>query len=875
MKKILYLIMMLALFSCKEDNVVVDTDGYGYIQISLKKAGTRAVSEGNALEYLADAKKVKLSLRQGGRTIEQTLNLFAPDKESAEYGLTSENLKILAGEYTISSYAIYGDYKNGDMAEVLQVCQPEQPIRFTIRQGEITRQRLDVHAKEYGKFSAQLLRIEPDVTRSAPVYNLYDFDGIDSVQIVFKRNVNGATYYLDRKVKAVRAESDKPVFNTEDTQLEAGDYTISHYELFNKRRQFIYAQDVDIHFSVSHYERTVAEMPVQQPFDDGVRDGIALKQIWEAMDGKNWSWHEADGNGGSNWVFTMADGSPRPVSAWINQIGVVVINGRVVSLNLGSFNPRGEVPDAIGQLTALEKLYLGMHTDEVYYQLDGVGGVSYRLSPWEQDRHQTPEDKARNRMDVARERTVIRRLNQEDFSLRASRLLYNGKTDPEAMLTAMRYAVKTPYPAGKELGDASLYGQHTSDPANRITGISPEIGKLTNLQELYIANTLITKLPIELQNLSNLTDLELFNNPFEEMDGDIFKNMTELVAVNFDSFYRLSQSQIQAMLDKMCDYCPHIQLLYMNRMGLEKLPDNLNKLTDLRLLDVNFNKIASVESIKPIAPIQLMMNYNKLKELPADFINVSDLELFCVTDNQLEQFPVVLSNKGGNFTIEEVDLTGNRIRGFQPGFHGIKAEKLKMGFNHIVRDKNLTGKVEFPTEFSDTQSEINYLVFSANNIDTIRNAAVANIKNLQALDISVNNLTALPTYFNSERYPYLNAVDASHNRFTRFPESILNVSSLSQLFLADQGYYIDEAETQWLRTMTNWPDYLHQHGSLTNLDVKGNDIRNVINFPVNLTTLNVKDNPHIRMRVPQWIIYKMEQGLFVLYYDEGQDIKAE
>lgn len=892
MKNILYATIAMAmvlLSSCSKDSELVpDYGGYGYVQVNLMKAGTRTMTEGNTLDYLADARKVKLSLRQGDKTIEQTLGLSAAGAEGAEYALASENLKLMAGQYSILSYAIYGDYKSGDMAEVLQVCKPDAPITLTIREGELTRQRLDVQARQYGRFSGRLIRIEPEVaTRAEAVYSgLYDFDDIDSVQIVMQRMAGGVAYSEDRKVKAVRNASDRPVFDTEDMQLEVGDYTITHFELFNKRGLFMYAQDTEIPFTVKQYERAVADMDVQQQLTEGIYDGIALKQIWEAMDGKSWNWHEADGNGGANWIFSMADGSPRPVSAWINQVGVVVINGRVVSLNLGSFNPKGDVPDAIGQLTALEKLYLGMHTDEVYYHLEGTGGIAYRLNPWTLGQHLTAADKARSRMDIARERTAIRRLNQEDFSLRASRILYKGKTDPEAMLAAMHYAAKAPALSDGYRGEATPYGQFTSDPANRITGISPEIGRLTNLQELYIANTLITRLPIELQNLTGLTDLELFNNPFEDVDGEIFKNMTELVAVNFDSFYRMSQPQIQAMLDKMCDYCPRIQLLYMNRMGLEKLPDHISRLTDLRLLDVNFNKIASVKSIKPIAPIQLMMSYNLLTRLPDDFINVGDLELCCISDNKLEEFPAVLSNRDGNYTIEEIDLTGNRIHGFQAGFKGLKVEKLKLGYNclghhsAICRSEHGTEPAdtrhgEFPVELSQNASEVNYLVLSGNNIDTIRNAGVASIKYLQALDISVNNLTALPTYLNGEHFPYLTGVDASHNRFNRFPETVLNVPSLSQLYLADQGYYRDAAETQWIRTMTNWPDYLHQHGALTNLDVKGNDIRNVINFPTNLTTLDVRNNPNIRMRVPQWIINKMDQGLFVLYYDEGQDIKAE
>ena len=55
----------------------------------------------------------------------------------------------------------------------------------------------------------------------------------------------------------------------------------------------------------------------------------------------------------------------------------------------------------------------------------------------------------------------------------------------------------------------------------------------------------------------------------------------------------------------------------------------------------------------------------------------------------------------------------------------------------------------------------------------------------------------------------------------------------------------------------------------------GNDFRIVTNFPENLTTLDVRDNPNIRMTIPSYIAYKIRQGLYVLLCDESQDITEE
>lgn len=848
---ILVLMAFLSLLGCSEKDEF-SSDGYGYLQVVLQKGASRSVIEGNTLERLRDAKKIKLSLRYNGKTIEQTMNLLASSYEGAEYQLMSEDVKMLNGDYQVLGYALYGDYKSGDMAEVLQVVNMDEKVILSVHRDEVTIHTFLVEAKTYGKFSANIMRLEPETRAGSPVYSeAFDYQDIDSVQLVLERNVGGITFREDRKVKAYKNKLSSAAFDTDSIELQTGEYKISHFELFNKRRQFMYAQDVDIPFKVEHFELTKADVGVQLPFTQGTMDGIALRQIWEAMDGESWSFHDQNGYG-DNWVFKRSDGSPRPLSMWVRQTGVTVNSaGRVISLNLGAFNPKGEVPDAIGQLTALEKLYLGEHTDDVYYTLEGVGGITYTLSPYQLGKS---VDIRLHRMEIARERILMHTLATEMSPLLASRYSKEVKE--------MKYATEK-------------VATGTFAPANRITGISEEIGKLTNLQELYIANSLITKLPKNMSMLTNVTDLELYNNPFTELDGDVFKGMSHLTAVNIDRLYNLTQEQILNAMDKMIEYCPKIQLLYMCNLKLEKLPSKMNHLTDLRLLDVSHNKIKYLTSMKPMAPIHVILNHNELTSLPADLFNTDDLELFQCTDNKLEEFPAILSNIDGLYTFADVNLTGNRIHGFQEGFKGIRAEKLILAVNHMGRRPGYNEKGYFPREFSDTKSIINYLDLSYNNIDTIRESSLKNLTAVEAMDLSKNELRYLPRSFNSENMPWLTGVDLSHNRFDGFPNNVLNVLSLQQLLIADQGYFSDEAQTRWVRTMTSWPEYLHQHASLTNLDMSGNDFRNVTTFPVNVTSLNIKNNPNIKMVVPEQIKYKINHGLFSFIYDEEQDISYE
>lgn len=138
-------------------------------------------------------------------------------------------------------------------------------------------------------------------------------------------------------------------------------------------------------------------------------------------------------------------------------------------MNLGSFNPKGFVPDAIGDLTQLETLYLGNHDETV--SIVGDEGMEGILSHYLLAREGV--DVRAHRMDIARERFALRRAQLQV----ASKLNYESRN--------ARPTVYTKY-AGRNKGSMS----------NRITGISERIGELAGtLTMLYIANGFIEELP--------------------------------------------------------------------------------------------------------------------------------------------------------------------------------------------------------------------------------------------------------------------------------------------------------------------------------------------------------------------------------------------
>lgn len=530
-------------------------------------------------------------------------------------------------------------------------------------------------------------------------------------------------------------------------------------------------------------------------------------------------------------------------------MGVVCIL-YIYCVNLESFNPKGFVPDAIGDLTQLETLYLGNHDETV--SIVGDEGMEGILSHYLLAREGV--DVRAHRMDIARER----------FALRRAQLQVASKLNYESRNT--RPTVYTKY-TGRNKGSMS----------NRITGISERIGELAGtLTMVYIANGFIEELPESFGKLENLTDLEIYNCRVTTFPEQL-KELPNLVSLNFSMNGNLD---LESTYENLDDFFTNgksqgtVQLLYLNDDKLTKLPPSISNMKKLGMLDLAYNKLVELPALGNVSPVQFMVDCNQLGNealgagatpIPNNFCITDDLELFSASCNKLKKFPVLLSNmkNDGKYSIEEIDLSVNQIDGFEPGFKGVRAEKLNLCSNKFTK---------LPTEFSEYSSVINFLRLSYNGITEVPFESFKNLKALEALELAGNKIKSMPNEFNSEYLPHFSGIDLSQNRFDTFPVNILYVNSLNQLILNSQGYYTDVAQKKFKRTLVEWPTGLDQHMALKILEVSGNDLRMIQTFPDNLNKFDVSDNPNIKMTVPSAIIARINDGSFLLVYDETQDI---
>ncbi|MEG1545739.1 MAG: DUF4458 domain-containing protein, partial [Bacteroides sp.] len=701
---------------CSDDELVSPTGEHGYMQVKLYKKGaiSRAsnLETGSELAFLRDVRKIVLTLSSNSKEFVVALTPKAVSDDAAEYGLITEPVELMPGKYTVKYYMIYGENVVDDQAEILQSGTPDEETLFEIESRHITTLDFPIQAVLKGQFAAvfgkDLSGIATPISRASIDNSSFKYEEIATAVFTFKHRANGIDYLENYPVKAKKIKGES-LFSTDTIPLNAGEYTLSHFKLYNKNSALIYATDNEQKINVKHYAVSRDTVNVKMHETDAIRDYIALYNIWIAMDGKNWAWAGDEHTANANWIFKFADGTPRPVDTWGDQPGVALNgNGRVSSLNIGGFNPKGMVPDAIGDLTALEVLYLGYHSEE--------GGVPHEdgmvdvLNPYALAKKGV--DLRANRMKIAGERSALRKQREQT----PSKLLYDIKNSSTFKFTT--------------------YAQNTGAMSNRITGISERIGNLEgSLTTLFIGNGYIKELPKSFSKLVNLTDLEIYNCPMTTFPS-ILKELPNLVSLNFSMMRDLDIAQTDKNLDEFFRVGKSrglIQVLYLTNNKLKILPESMKNLKKLGLLDIAYNKLTTLPALGlDVAPTQLFADCNLLTSIPNNFCKVDDLEKFSVSCNQLTEFPLLLSNKknAGKYSIEEVDLSVNKIAGFEAGFEGIRVEKLNLNSNKFG---TASKSGAFPTEFSTTKSEINFLRLCYNEIKELKAEAIKNLKVLQAL----------------------------------------------------------------------------------------------------------------------------------------------
>ncbi|XP_077298659.1 FLII actin remodeling protein [Arctopsyche grandis] len=160
-----------------------------------------------------------------------------------------------------------------------------------------------------------------------------------------------------------------------------------------------------------------------------------------------------------------------------------------------------------------------------------------------------------------------------------------------------------------------------------------QLPSLQSLETLHMRNTLRTlaNVPTSLESLSNLSDLDLSQNSLPKIPDALY-SLPNLKRLN------LSENEITE-LSTAIEMWPKLETFNLSRNKLTALPASLCKLSFLRRLYVNDNKL-------------------DFEGIPSGIGKLSCLEVFSAANNQLEMIPEGLCRCGA---LKTLNLSSNRL----------------------------------------------------------------------------------------------------------------------------------------------------------------------------------------------------------------------
>lgn len=842
---ILALLSSVLLFTgCTEEAEPVSEPGYGYVQFHLFKKGSYTKA-GDKLEYLRDAAKIRVTLRsQDNDIITPVAVVEAVDKNLSEWGLQTAKIRLIAGKYTMTAYEIYDGLDNSVL-----VGAPSETVVLDVKPNGIVSEDIALNVVDRGWAKFRLVKDLSEIVGTKAGKDGADehpFYGIQSVDLTVKnKNTGEITEITNIEVTHKFVDGEKAAdpdyisgICVSDTlvALKGGTYTVTKFRTYFDYFRKVYETSTNVaenEFVVKDNQETDADVPVTLHTTSGhVQDALALREIWEALDGPNWR---------IKWEFNC------DVDAWTANTGVQILgNGRVASLDLTGTGAKGAMPAAIAKLTELRKLTLGT----IGYNA-AAGGTT--VTTGRKLTYFTPEDHE------------------------ADRRLTIGTRDPRSRFSkelqqSFEIAGDPVKPSVKSLSERMPVMYKPEVNATDIVSLPDEINQLKNLEHITIAFSPIKTFPADMSGLTALTDVEIFActelTEFPKGLATCPKLTSLTYSFNVNTAIPSMEEGISAINNGPASKT--IQLLYFPNQRIDNMPDlsNIPRLSVLVIQGCGLKSFTAPFS-KDQFFVQFMASDNELTSLPRDekgnFLAYNaETEEVNFSGNKFTELPDIFDAKSA-YQVGTVDFSKNQIASVEHGdaYRGIKAATFDISYNKLK---------ELPVQlFGTSSSSISYLKIDGNGMEKISKEAIEGKYTYRTTTISMayNKLKSLPDEFDSLTFPYLSGIDMSYNRFDYFPYTAVNNQYLSVFIFRHQR------DADGDRCMRTWPAGIGQAlAGLRALYLGSNDIRVVTDqLSYMIYNLDIQDNPNISIDVSAVCSY-IKSGWFNLMYSPGQDIRG-
>ncbi|MGB0385856.1 MAG: COR domain-containing protein [Ardenticatenaceae bacterium] len=181
--------------------------------------------------------------------------------------------------------------------------------------------------------------------------------------------------------------------------------------------------------------------------------------------------------------------------------------------------------------------------------------------------------------------------------------------------------------------------------------VPSEIGTLSNLEVLNLADNQLTVLPPEIGGSTKLEVLDLADNRLTELPSEI-GGLTKLEVLN------LANNQLTLLPPEIGDLT-ELRHLYLGRNQLTKVPSQVSQLS-LRSLVLSGNKLTTfpVEILTLTRLTSLSLADNQLEELPREIRQLTNLRFLSLAGNQLKEVPPEI---GDLTNLASLDLFNNQL----------------------------------------------------------------------------------------------------------------------------------------------------------------------------------------------------------------------
>ncbi|RWR97300.1 MDIS1-interacting receptor like kinase 2-like protein [Cinnamomum micranthum f. kanehirae] len=314
------------------------------------------------------------------------------------------------------------------------------------------------------------------------------------------------------------------------------------------------------------------------------------------------------------------------------------------------------------------------------------------------------------------------------------------------------------------ISDNALYGEIPPSP----------FASWINLVSLRLHNNLLINgsIPSEIGVLTNLTQLDLYNNQISGSIPPSIGNLSQLVALG------LQDNEIFGLIPQEIGNLTKLNVLTLSNNNIRgPIPSTFGKLTNLLILHLFKNKISGKvpQEIGNLNNMyQLDLSNNSLTgPIPPSLGNLTGLRFLYLYKNQISgSIPQEIGKLSGLFTLQ---ATWNLLTGPIPPTIGNLTECTSL----YLSDNQISGLV--PPSFGNLR-KLTFIALHENHLSGSLPLEIANLTNLQTLYLASNNLSGyLPQICQGGSLMDFRA--ASNNFSGSIPQSLRNCRTLREVRL--------------------------------------------------------------------------------------------